>query len=179
MSKELMVRWEIASALFVILAGSALHFVYNWCGGWRGIAWLAPVNESTWEHFKMCFWTGLFFAFLEYFALRKETQNFWLARTMSLLTMLVLIALIFYGYKALLGTHYLALDIALYVVAVVIGQWLSYAIIISPVVTPVIRFSALVVLVGLITAFVVFTYHPPQIFLFEDPRSHQYGIICR
>lgn len=40
--------WEIIGAIFIIFAGSALHFVFGWVGGWRPVALIAAVNESVW-----------------------------------------------------------------------------------------------------------------------------------
>ncbi len=59
MNRREIYRWEMAGAAFVIIAGSALHFVFEWSGGFRPVAWLAAVNESTWEHFKLGFWPAL------------------------------------------------------------------------------------------------------------------------
>jgi len=53
---------EMAGAAFVILVGSALHFVFDWTGGWRPAALFAAVNESIWEHLKLAFWPGLAWA---------------------------------------------------------------------------------------------------------------------
>ena len=58
------IRWELIGAVFIVLAGSALHFVFAWTGGWRPVALVAAVNESIWEHLKLAFWPGFFWALL-------------------------------------------------------------------------------------------------------------------
>src|SRR6056297_1692189 len=55
---------EMAGAVFIILVGSTLHFVFDWTGGWRPAALFAAVNESIWEHLKLAFWPGLAWALL-------------------------------------------------------------------------------------------------------------------
>ena len=57
-------RWEITGAIFIIVIGLALHFVFSWTGGWRPVAVVAAVNESIWEHLKLAFWPGLLWALL-------------------------------------------------------------------------------------------------------------------
>ena len=48
-------QWEIAGHFLVIVAGAALHFVYNWTGKSIVVSAFVPVNESTWEHLKLLF----------------------------------------------------------------------------------------------------------------------------
>jgi hypothetical protein len=49
-------RWELAGIVSIILAGSTLHFAFEWANYWRPAALIAAVNESTWEHLKLGFW---------------------------------------------------------------------------------------------------------------------------
>ena len=42
--------WELAGFLFTGLAGTLLHFVYDWSGDSLWTAAFSAVNESTWEH---------------------------------------------------------------------------------------------------------------------------------
>jgi len=69
-------RWEIIGVFFIVGFGTTLHFWFEWTDYWRPIALIAAVNESTWEHFKMAYWPGLFFALIEYPFLKEETNNF-------------------------------------------------------------------------------------------------------
>lgn len=45
--------WEMAGLFAALLLGNTLHFVYDWTGQARWAAYLAAVNESTWEHMKL------------------------------------------------------------------------------------------------------------------------------
>ena len=82
---------------FHLRVGSLLHFVFAWTGGWVPAAWLAAVNESTWEHLKMGFWPGLLFALVEYGAFGRGMGNFWLAKTLGLFAMPIAVITLFYG----------------------------------------------------------------------------------
>ncbi|MBN1938214.1 MAG: hypothetical protein JW843_01410 [Candidatus Aminicenantes bacterium] len=177
MSRKEIFRWEAAGAAFIIIAGSALHFVFEWSGGFRPVAWLAAVNESTWEHFKLGFWPAFFFAFLEFYAWRgRRPANFWAGKAVCLWAMPVLIGGIFYGYKAILGRHFLWADILLFILAAAAGQYLSFRILTARPLRTRWRRLAAAGLVVLFLAFALLTYFPPRVFLFMDPRSGGYGV---
>lgn len=168
--------WEAAGAVFIIAAGSALHFVFEWSGGWRPVAWLAAVNESTWEHFKLAFWPALVFAGIEYPFLKGRFENFWAGKAVCLWTMPILIGTVFYGYKAALGRHFLWADILLFAVAAAAGQALSFRILTAPPLSPAGKRLAAAGLILLALAFALLTYFPPRVFLFIDPRNGRAGI---
>jgi hypothetical protein len=169
--------WEIAGILFIFLAGSALHFLFEWTLCWRPVAVIAPVNESIWEHLKLGFWPGLFFAAVESAFLRRKVNNFWVGKAVYLLTSPVIIVVGFYTYTAILGDNMVVLDISLFLISVVVGQLLSYRLLVAPQVRRWARASALVAMVALVLAFSLLSYFPPRIFVFEDSMTHEYGIL--
>ncbi len=116
-------RWEILGTIFIIGFGTTLHFWFEWTGYWRPMALIAAVNESTWEHFKMAFWPGLLFALIEYPFLKEETNNFFVAKFAGLLVMPVITVILFYGYTSLTGTHLLWVDVIIFILSVIGGQW--------------------------------------------------------
>jgi hypothetical protein len=168
--------WEMVGAAVIIVVGSAMHFVFEWSGGWRPIAWLAAVNESTWEHFKLGFWPALIFAFYEFPGLKRRAPNFWIGKAACLWSMPLVIGTVFYGYKAVLGRHYLWADILLFVIAAVLGQFLSFKILTARPLDISWKRIAVLGIIVLLLAFALFTYFPPQNFLFVDPRSGGFGI---
>lgn len=46
-------KWEIANWIWIIAAGSLLHFVYDLTGENPFVGVFVPVNESVWEHLKL------------------------------------------------------------------------------------------------------------------------------
>jgi hypothetical protein len=178
MDKKLIRWWEIASALFVLLAGSALHFVFAWSGYWQPIAWLAPVNESVWEHLKLGFWPGLLFAVVEYLALRKAS-GFWAAKTLGLLTTVAAIIALHYGYTAAIGEESMLSGIAIFVIAVLLGHAIGYQILAAQEIGERARRWAWIGLAAMALALMLFSYYPPHLPLFEDNDFHQYGILER
>jgi hypothetical protein len=169
-------RWETAGAVFIVFAGSALHFVYEWLGEWRPAALIAAVNESTWEHLKLCFWPGLIWAGVEFPFFLLRQPNFLVAKAAGLLLMPIVIVVGFYGYTAIAGDNYLPADIGLFVIAVIAGQATSYAIMrLKPASQPM-RVIAAIALLLETAAFSLLTFYPPKIFLFENPVDHGFGI---
>ena len=160
----------------VVAMGTALHFVFAWSGYWTPIAMVAPVNESVWEHFKLAFWPGVFWALVEYAAYRRNAWEFWSAKGYALLVAPILIAGLFYGYTALLGRNVLALDIGTFVVAVVIAQLASVYLIKANIQTAKGRLIGIGLLLCQLTAYASFALYPPPLGLFEDGRSGTRGI---
>ncbi|UCE18430.1 MAG: hypothetical protein JSV84_16495 [Gemmatimonadota bacterium] len=171
-----MLKWELSGLVFIFIVGSLFHFTFEWVGRWPPGAFIFAVNESVWEHLKLAFWPGMLFALIEYPCTKKVAHNFWLAKTSGLLTMPFVIVVMFYGYTAITGRHYLSADIAIFFISIAIGQLVSYKLLTAPEKSPPAKLCAVIVMVMLIAAFSMFTYYPPHIFLFEDARTQNYGI---
>jgi len=170
-------RWELAGAIFIILVGSALHFAFARSGYWRPMAVVAPVNESVWEHLKLGFWPGLAFTLIEYAALRKRVNNYWIAKSAALFSIPALIVALFYAYTAIAGDNVLAADIVVFVVSVGVGQWISYRTLLAQKAPSSIGGMAVVALVIMVAAFSLLSYHPLRLSLFRDPVTGEYGIL--
>jgi len=177
-TRKVVLAWELAGIVLISLVGTSLHFVFAWTGYWRPAGLIAAVNESTWEHFKMAFWPALFYAFLEYPFLRNKTRNFWVAKCAAFLTMPLVTLLLFYGYTAITGHHYLFADVIIFFLSVVAGQLVSYRILTSGETTnrP-IHGLALAIIALLVLAFSLLSYYPPRSFLFRHPETGEYGIL--
>jgi hypothetical protein len=93
----------------------------------------------------------------------------WLPATAirTLLPPLLIVAL-FYGYTSALGSHNLAMDLGVFVAAVLGGELAGHEVMwTSPPVT--LRVAAGVMLIAGIVAFSVLSFAPPRLFLFEEP----------
>ena len=169
-------RWEIAGTIFIIAVGSALHFVFGWTGGWRPVAVIAAVNESIWEHLKLAFWPGLFWALLPLKGVELPLLERLAAKGFTLFLTAVLIVTIFASYTTILGHNLLLLDIGTFVLAVVIGQCVSAAIGIYGLPGSAPFLLGLSLLVAQFTAYAFLTYYPPDLWLFVDSRNGLRGI---
>ncbi|MGB9847666.1 MAG: DUF6512 family protein [Minisyncoccia bacterium] len=176
--KTKILRLELIGALFIIFFGSLLHFTFDWFKNFWLAGIFSAVNESTWEHLKLAVIPATIWFLIEKKWIKFDIPNFTFAKIKGIFLMQVLIVVIFYSYTALLGKNYLVLDILTFVVAVVLGQLLSYWLMFYPPVRITQTYSviAIIFLILLLLSFAVFTFYPPHCFLFRDPISGSYGI---
>jgi hypothetical protein len=167
---------ELIGIPLIVLAGSLLHFTFQWSGNWPPVALFAAVNESVWEHLKLAFWPALAWAVIEYAALRPRPLPFWAAKGFALLAAPLLIVLMFYGYTSLLGRNILLLDIATFVVAIAAGQIVSARLTTAQGWTNITLTLGTACLACQLLAYSTFTYYPPPLQIFEDGRNGSRGI---
>jgi hypothetical protein len=174
--KNKLLVYEIIGMVFSIFFGSILHFAFQWSGNSKIVALVAAVNESTWEHLKLGFWPLLAWAIFEYSIFKKKSRNFIAAKGLSLLSFCFLIPLIFYSYQAILGKHFLILDILTFIISVIIAQLLSYRMITAEKDLKLENLGAFLI-IALLLAFLSFSFFPPKNFLFKEPVTGGYGIV--
>jgi hypothetical protein len=174
-SKKILI-YEIVGTLFIIFLGSAFHFTYELSGKLAIVGAFSAVNESVWEHLKLAFWPSLIWLLIEYLPLKKLANNFLTAKTVGTYLMVVIIPIVFYSYTSITGGSVFAIDITTFIVAVVVGQIMSYNLFKKNPFSRMADKVALVMLVALGIAFVVFTFYPPHLPIFQDSISKGYGI---
>lgn len=175
--KRNILRWELGGIVFIVVLGSLLHFAFEWSGRAIPIAPIAAVNESVWEHLKLGFWPALVYAVLEYSRFGKSANNFLFAKTLGIYLIPITIVVLFYSYTAILGHDLLVADIAIFVIAVIVGQLVSYKLLTaSPLPQRLNRFAPIALAVlGILL--VLFTFYPPHLPPFRDPVSGGYGMV--
>ncbi|MGD9130886.1 MAG: DUF6512 family protein [Candidatus Bathyarchaeota archaeon] len=174
--KETILRYELFGMLFIILLGSVLHFTFEWSGYNPIVGAFSAVNESVWEHLKLGFWPALLYLIIEYRQIRKDVNNFFLAKTVVAYAITAIIPAIFYSYTLFTGESIFVIDILSFIVAVIIGQCMSYRLLIHKQLSPNLEKIAIAALLLLAAAFIVFTFIPPHLPPFQDPISGEYGI---
>lgn len=154
-----------------------LHFVYEWSDNNVIIGVFGAVNESTWEHLKLLFWPSLLFSIFEYIFVGKLFNNYIAAKALSLYLGLLFIISSFYTYSGVLGKHFLVVDVLIFIISVIICQYIGYRITTADYeVSKGVNIVSFIAVALLVIAFVLFTISPPQIPLFKDPTSGGYGI---
>jgi hypothetical protein len=163
----------LVSALVVISLGSLLHFAWEWSGRNPLVAVVAATNESTWEHLKLAFWPALLVALVQRRVYGGPPG--WLPATvLRVLIPPLLIVLLFYGYVGIMGAHQLWVDIAIFVLAVVVGEVVGHAVMwMRPGLGT--RVGAGLLLVTSTAAFATLSFRPPAFFLFVDPTEEGTG----
>jgi len=174
--KSKILKLELLGAIFIIVLGSLLHFTFEWSGNFWLVGAFSVVNESVWEHLKLAVMPALLWMLIERKFLKERPENFFFAKTKGIYSMPLFIILIFYFYKAILGKNLLVLDILTFVIAVVLGQLLSFKLMFWKNLSKTYNRLAIISLVLLFLAFVIFSFSPPHNFLFQDPLTLKYGI---
>ncbi|MGI9319064.1 MAG: DUF6512 family protein [bacterium] len=170
--------WEALGFVWIVLAGSALHYAFEISEYWTPMALIASVNESTWEHLKMYFWPGLLFVLVQYTYVRDVSNNYWFGKAVGLIVMPLAVVVLNNLYLAvslpLYGRGFLAGDIAVGMLGVMFGSIVSYRILNGrPMRRQAIRLAAPIYLTMLL-AFCSFTYFPPKLPLFEHFSGYRY-----
>ena len=173
-NKKSILYFQIISIIFVSLLGTLLHFTFEWSNNNAFIGLFSPVNESTWEHLKLLFFPILVTIIVSYFFIGKSIPNFMCAKTIGIIVSLLFTIIFFYTSSGILGFNYAPLNIATFYIAAILGEYTAYKIMLS-------NFTcntkqSVIILLILLICFIVFTYFPPQIGLFKDPLTGNYGI---
>ena len=161
--------WQLMGFAVTSLGGTLLHFLYDW----THLAVLAPfssVNESTFEHMKLLFWPMLLFAIVESFFFRKRA-DFWCVKLKGILLGLALIPVLFYTYNGAIGRSPDWLNIAIFFISAAIAyvyETKQFQKENAACKAPRLALALLVIMAAL---FVWFTFAPPALGLFIDPRT--------
>ena len=173
--KESSSLWQLAGFALSTLGGTFLHFLYDWTGGSILVSPFFAVNESTWEHMKLLFWPLFLFALIQRLFFREQ-ENYWCIKLTEILLGLVLIPVLFYTYNGVFGKSPDWINITIFYITallVFLFEWWAFKNDRLQCKYPLLAFAAICV-IGVL--FVVFTFSPLQIPLFQDPLTGTYGI---
>ena len=173
--KQRSILWQAAGFALVTFGGTILHFLYDWTGGSVLVAPFSGVNESTWEHMKLLFWPLFLFALVQrpFF---RDHHNYWCVKLAEIALGLMLIPVLFYTTNGVFGKTPDWINIAIFYITallVFLFEWRTFKRDWLQCRYPKLAFAA-IVLIGAL--FVVFTFAPPQIPLFQDPLTGTYGV---
>ena len=169
-------KWELIGIAAISIVGSFLHFLFELSGRLAPVGAIAAVNESVWEHFKIGFWAAVFYMIFEYFYLRKSVRNFFFAKAIGIYSIPLVIAIVFYSYTAIIGHEILVVDIVTFIFAIAISQLIGYNLSKIQTLPRWLNGLGLVLIIILAAAFVIFTYYPPHLPVFQDSVTGKYGI---
>ncbi|MBT8422991.1 MAG: hypothetical protein KJP03_07740 [Gammaproteobacteria bacterium] len=176
-SSKLLV-WELSCVLWICVAGSLLHFAFELSDYWKPMALFAAVNESVWGHLKMYFWPGLFFALAQYTYTRHLANNYWLGKMVALAVTPVVITFMYHGYMSYTAASGSKISVGsilmIMFLGVLAGQLCSWRILSSKPTTAIEPRYVASGYFGLVASFSLFTYFPPQVFLFENYLCYEY-----
>lgn len=169
-------RYMIIGAIFTVIAGVIGHFVYDMTGENFIVGLFFPVNESTWEHMKLVFFPMLLYSLFAERKLKDESACISKAFANGILAGTFAIPVIFYTYSGILGYNLAWLNILTFIVSVIIGFVVVYVVVKNCKSDKCsLLFKGLVFV--LVIAFMVFSYYPPDIGLFNEKICNITG--CR
>lgn len=164
----------VFSIIIISLIGTFAHFIYDLTDHNKVVGIFAAVNESTWEHIKIALTPTFLWSLYDGF-LYGSSGNYFLAKLLSLLVLIIVIPLIFYTYKFFLKKSILFVDIVLFYVSIILSQMMFYRVV------DMVSFGFMVSYLSCIGLFILFGFYmvltllPIKSFLFKDPISNKYG----
>jgi hypothetical protein len=171
-------KWILTGIWVIFIVGSLFHFLYNFSGQNFIVGLFAPVNESVWEHLKlalvpMTLWWTLYYA-IERKRYNINANKWFTSALIALLTTLFLIPMLYYFYTEAFGIESLIIDIALFFLAILIGQLIGFHL--YKYYEGMSSYIAIGSIILIVVIFIVFTVKPPHLPIFIDPLTEQYGI---
>ncbi len=171
------IQVQIIAIIFSIVCGTLFHFVYQWTGENKIIAAFVPVNESVWEHLKLAFYPMLIAAIAEYFVINKSVNNYIEAKTIGIFTAIIFIVVTFFTYSGIIGGNLMIVDIVIFVLSIILGEYVAYELMTRKNESDArSKTLAIAIILFLMFSFILYTYNAPQVNLFKDPITGEYGI---
>lgn len=167
--------WNFLGFAVTAIGGTLLHFLYDVTNQNPVAALFSGVNESTFEHMKLLFFPMFIFSIIQSFFF-KEQKNFWCIKLIGILLGLSLIPTIFYTYNGIFGKSPDWLNISIFFISAAIAFIVETILFKQNKIKcryPKFSFLAICI-IGIL--FMVFTFYPIHIPIFQDPVTKIYGI---
>ena len=161
--------------IIIFLVGASLHFVYEWSHHNKIVAFFAAVNESTWEHIKICMTPTLLWSIYE-ITFYGFTGNFIFAKSLCLLTIILVIPILFYSYTAFTKKAILIIDIICFLITVICSQLVFRYIINLNGFSNIFVYTGFILLSIELLFYFYLTYNAPKNIIFKDPITKKYGL---
>lgn len=165
----------LIEGLAISILGSVLHFTYAWSGRNKLVAIFSAVNESTWEHIKLAL-SGIFACTLVDVWWLGDNPNYWFAKSMSFLVPVLVIPVLFYGYRAVLKVKScLPIDITIFFIASFASSAAFVGMLELAPMGEVGEIASMVISIIVLAMYLSLTRFPLHNFLFRDPVTGKYG----
>ena len=171
-------QWIYIGIPVLFVAGAFMHYFYSLSRKNVLVGLIAPVNESVWEHLKLIFLPMILWWSVYYIIKGQELgidKNRWFtAGLVSLVVSMIGIFFLYYFYVGAFGIESVIIDISILLVALFVGQMLSFHIYKH---FEGIDVHFVILIVAMIfCVLVICTFNPPHIPLFKEKKTGVYGI---
>lgn len=169
------IKWELWGIPWIVIVGCILHFTYKWSNNSPIVGAFSPVNESVWEHLKLGYFSLLTFSIVEYWFIKDKVNNFFLGKTVGVVSMELFIIIVYYTYTWISKKPILFIDILSYVIGSIICQLVCLKVMKARISKTLESISAILfILIG--CSFILFTFYTPRLPIFMDSKKKKYGI---
>jgi hypothetical protein len=162
--------------IVISIIGTIFHFLYEFSGRNLLVAIFSAVNESVWEHIKIAVIPTYIVAIVKMWIMEERKCNLWTSLFFKVLTLILLIPTLFYGYQLIFKSENLVLDIIIFYISIIISEVIEYIVqnkfSISAKVEDVFKYINILN----ICLFVLFTFKPPRLEIFRDKLENKFGI---
>lgn len=173
-------QWTLLGIPIIFILGSIFHFLYELTGKLNLVAFIAPINESIWEHTKLALLPMLCWWILWYLIGGKKLginrNNWFVATFLATISVPVLITMFYYTYTGGFNIHSLAIDITSFFISVALAQLLGLYVYKHSNFTDKAYVKVIILIVLLMLMYIIFTLNPPHLPLFMDNNSGLYGL---
>lgn len=169
-------KLKIIDTFIVFALCFLFHFLYSWFPN-KLFSIFFPVNESIWEHMKLIYTSFLMcsltdFIFSKIFNLKINNLIF--SNFYSSIICIMVYLIIYIPINHFLG-HNTLVAITLLFLIIILGQIISYNLMIKENNIKLNYISVALIIIGYII-FGLLTYYPPKTELFFDEQNNKYGI---
>lgn len=161
--------------IIICVIGTLLHFTYELSHHNKYVAIFSAVNESTWEHIKICMTPTILWSIYEIITYGFSLK-FLVAKSLSLLTIILLIPILFYSYNIFTKKSILFIDVICFYVTVICSQFVFKYFINLNYISNIYVYLSIALLIVEIGSYLYLTFNPFNDFLFKDPITHRYGL---
>lgn len=162
------------SIIIISITGTLSHFMYDITNHNRVMGLFAAVNESTWEHIKIALTPTIIWSLVDGW-IYGNNPNYFTAKLFSLITIVVVMPVLYYGYKILFGKDNAIINILIFYVVIVVSQYVfNYTLAIPPV-KYLYRYLSCTGCFIVFGGYMLLTLMPLENFIFKDPITGKYG----
>lgn len=165
----------LSGIIFICALGTLLHFLYDLTNHNKIVALFSAVNESIWEHIKIAL-TPIFLWSLYDGFIFGNNPNYFIAKTISIIALIIFIPLVFYIYTNITGKNNLIVDITTFYVAIILNQLIFRFILTIDSFNYIFIYLSVIVLFIIFGFYMILTLFPIENDLFKDPITKKYGI---
>ena len=164
----------IISVIIISTVGTLSHFLYDIFNHNKVVGLFSAVNESTWEHIKIALTPTFLWSLIDGYQF-GFLPNYFIGKCASLLIIIILMPILYYGYKYILKKESIIFNISSFYFVIIASQFSFYYIIGAN------SFKYVYIYLSCICTFLIFggymihTLMPAKSIIFKDPITKKYG----